>query len=161
MWIEWSLTSVIPTYLGKWCINVHLCVLYQTYQRPFNPSLCCWWPIWPIQNHAKNLKITETLAHGHSSESAQWELSYEYPHDSVWMIFIIFLHFCALDENKLSIRRVEKQTSGSHIPYYSAPDRNKCKKMVWLCREGNLGIHFPHLNHGLLTLLRIRCWWLI
>ena len=31
----------------------------------------------------KTLKITETLAYGCSSESAQWELSNEYLHDMV------------------------------------------------------------------------------
>ena len=35
----------------------------------------------------KSRKMTETLAHGHSSESAQRELSNEYQHDRVWMIF--------------------------------------------------------------------------
>ena len=29
--------------------------------------------------------MTETLAHGYSSESAQWELSVEYQHDRVKM----------------------------------------------------------------------------
>ena len=31
----------------------------------------------------KTWKITETLAYGYSSESAQWELSNEYQHDRV------------------------------------------------------------------------------
>ena len=35
-------------------------------------------------------KMAETLAHGYSSESTQRELSYEYPHDLVMMIFTIF-----------------------------------------------------------------------
>ena len=34
--------------------------------------------------------MTETHANGYSSESTQQELSYEYPHDLVWMIFITF-----------------------------------------------------------------------
>ena len=34
--------------------------------------------MWPIQNEAKNLKMTETLANGYSSESTQRELSSEY-----------------------------------------------------------------------------------
>ena len=33
--------------------------------------------------------MTETLAHGHFSENAQWELSNEYQHDRVEMIFKI------------------------------------------------------------------------
>ena len=36
----------------------------------------------------KNLKkTTETLAHGFSYESTQQELSNEYQHDRVWMVF--------------------------------------------------------------------------
>ena len=34
--------------------------------------------------------MTETLAHGFSSESTQWELSNECPQDRVKMIFIMF-----------------------------------------------------------------------
>ena len=36
-----------------------------------------------IMYYAKNLKMTENLAHGYSSESAQQELSNEYQHDRV------------------------------------------------------------------------------
>ena len=48
-----------------------------------------------IQNDAKTLKMTETLANGYSSESTQRELSNEYQRDRVWMNFInfAFLHF--------------------------------------------------------------------
>ena len=53
----------------------------------FQP-LCCWWLIWPIHNDAKNLKrMTETLAYGYSSDSTQRELSNEYQHDRVQMVF--------------------------------------------------------------------------
>ena len=38
----------------------------------------------------KKIKMTETLANGYSYESTQQELSSEYPHDLVRMIFIIF-----------------------------------------------------------------------
>ena len=34
--------------------------------------------------------MTETLANGYSSESAPRELSNEYQHDWVWMVFKIF-----------------------------------------------------------------------
>ena len=37
--------------------------------------------------------MTETLANGYSSESTRRELSYEYPHDLVLMIFIIICFF--------------------------------------------------------------------
>ena len=43
---------------------------------------------WPIQNNVKILKRnTETLAHGHQSESTQRELSNKYQHDRVKMVF--------------------------------------------------------------------------
>ena len=41
----------------------------------------------------KSWKITETLANGYSSESTQRELSNEYQHDRVWMVF---KDFCIL-----------------------------------------------------------------
>ena len=41
----------------------------------------------------KNLKMTEPLAHGYSSESTQQELSNEYQHDRVKMVF---RNLCAL-----------------------------------------------------------------
>ena len=42
--------------------------LFQGYL--FNPY-AGWWLIWPIQNDAKNCKITETMAYGYSSESTR------------------------------------------------------------------------------------------
>ena len=39
-----------------------------------------------MQNDAKTWKITETLAYVYSSKSTQWELSYEYQLDRVWMV---------------------------------------------------------------------------
>ena len=39
--------------------------------------------IWPMQNYAEIRKITETLANGYSSESAQQELSNKYQHDGL------------------------------------------------------------------------------
>ena len=47
-------------------------------------------------------RMTETLAHGYLSENAQQELSNEYQQKS--------LHSCALDENSLSIGRVNQST---------------------------------------------------
>ena len=41
----------------------------------------------------KTLKMTETLANGYSSESTQLELSNEYQHDRVYMVF---KHLCIL-----------------------------------------------------------------
>ena len=40
-----------------------------------------------LQNDAKTWKMTETLPNGYSSESAQQELSNEYQHDRVKMVF--------------------------------------------------------------------------
>ena len=40
----------------------------------------------PIQKDAKNMKISETVSNGYSSESTQRELSNEYQHDRVWKI---------------------------------------------------------------------------
>ena len=47
--------------------------------------------------------MTETLAHGHSSEGACGELSNKYQVDRVKMVFKIL---CALDESSSSIGRV-------------------------------------------------------
>ena len=44
----------------------------------------------------KTLKMTETLALGYSYESTQRELSNEYQHDRVMMIFITFFLFVHL-----------------------------------------------------------------
>ena len=58
----------------------------------------------------KNKKeMTQTLANGYSSESTRQELSNEYQHDSVTMIFKKSLRPCALDENSFSIGRVNKK----------------------------------------------------
>ena len=38
---------------------------------------------WQYKIMQKTLKMTETLTHGYSSESSQWELSNEYQHDRV------------------------------------------------------------------------------
>ena len=63
--------------------------------------------MWPIQNDAKNLKNdwNETLAHGYLSESTQQELSNEYQHDKVWMVFknLCILMFGMKFEISLSI----------------------------------------------------------
>ena len=55
----------------------------------------------------KSLKMIETLANGYSYESTQRELSNEYRHDRVKMIFKKSLHSCALDKSILCIARVE------------------------------------------------------
>ena len=54
----------------------------------------------------KTCKMIETLAHGHSSQSAQRELSNEYQNDRV-LIFFKSLRPCALGESSLSIGRVK------------------------------------------------------
>ena len=47
----------------------------------YNLRLCCWWPIWPIKNDARNLKYYRNP--GYSSESTQRELFNEYQFDRV------------------------------------------------------------------------------
>ena len=64
--------------------------------------------IWP--------KLTETLANGYSSESTESterELSNEYQHDGVWMIFIIF---CVL----VNLTKVTSALEGLSIHYDAA-----------------------------------------
>ena len=51
--------------------------------------------------------MIETLANGYSSDSTHQELSDEYQHDRVLMIFKNDLHSYASDESSLSIRRVK------------------------------------------------------
>ena len=57
-------------------------------------------------------QMTETLAHGYSSESTPRELSNEYQYDRVSMIFKnLCINPSALDESSLSIVRVNWQPS--------------------------------------------------
>ena len=49
----------------------------------------------------------EILVHGNSSESTRQELSYEYQHDRVWIVFKESLHPCALDKSSFSIGRFD------------------------------------------------------
>ena len=52
-----------------------------------NQPLCCGWLILPIQNDAKDLKMSGNPGiYGFSSESTQRELSNEYQHDRVKMV---------------------------------------------------------------------------
>ena len=78
--------------------------------------------MWPIQNDAKKLKMTETLAHGYSSESTQRDSS-EYQHDRVKMVFKIFISFC-LDESSINVGRVkEPELSSEHFLGDSTPEQ--------------------------------------
>ena len=58
----------------------------------------------------KTCKMAETLAHRYSSESTQRELSNEYQHNRVKMVFKKTLRPYALDESSLSIIRVNLYT---------------------------------------------------
>ena len=69
-------------------------------------------------------KMTETLAHGYSSESAQRELSNEYQHDRVLDVFEKSLHPCAMDGSSLSSWRVK--------------NRLLCYIPVHLIQQGNM-----------------------
>ena len=58
----------------------------------------------------KIFEITETLTNGYSFESTQRELSNEYQHDRVWMVFKDFLGFCTYDESIASALERLKHT---------------------------------------------------
>ena len=64
--------------------------------------------------------MTKILPHGYLSESSQGELSNEYQHDRVWMIFKKTLHPCALDKSSLSIGRVRNGWVNKRFAYFSA-----------------------------------------
>ena len=64
--------------------------------------------------------MTETLANGYSSESTQWELSNEYQHDRVLMIF---KNLCTLGKSSLSI-------GGVNHSYARAPASQRLQKIV-------------------------------
>ena len=68
--------------VARTCVNSHE---MQWVSQPFR----CWWLIWFRWND-DSWEMTETLAHGYSSESTQRQLSNGYPHDLVKMIFIMF-----------------------------------------------------------------------
>ena len=68
----------------------------------------------------KTWKMTETLANGYSYESTQQELSNEYQHDRVSMVFEKYLRLCALDERSLSIRRVKSCIKPSQCLIFQA-----------------------------------------
>ena len=56
--------------------------------------------------------MIETMAYGYSSVSTQRQLSNEYQHGRVYMVFI-FLSSCALEESSLSIGKVRRITGGN------------------------------------------------
>ena len=51
----------------------------------------------------KSSEITETMENGYSSDSTQRELSNEYQHDRVKMIFVFYLLFWPFDGSKLVV----------------------------------------------------------
>ena len=69
----------------------------------------------------KGWEMTETLAHGYSYEITQRELSYEYPHDLVRMIFIMF-RICVL---------WTKVTSGSEGLRYGIVQIKTSRFLTW------------------------------
>ena len=66
--------------------------------------------------------MTGTLAHGHSSESTQQELSNKYQHESS-DFFKKPMHSCALDESGFSIERV-KSSSQNVVWMYNTLENN-------------------------------------
>ena len=83
----------------------------------------------------KTWKITETLANGYSSESAPRELSNEYQHDRVRMVFKNNCICVLLDESRLSIGKVKRMCGvWPHLPMSAgnSPSRG-------LFQQGNTG----------------------
>ena len=74
--------------------------------------------------------MTETLANGYTYVSTQRELSNEYQHDMIWMIFIF--SSCALDESSLSIGWVNNEivSHASEDAYRSPCEWVKCYALV-------------------------------
>ena len=60
--------------------------------------------------------IKDTLAHGYSSESTKRELSNEYQHDRVFMVFKNPVHPCVLEESSFSIGWVKEWIKDSLHP---------------------------------------------
>ena len=65
--------------------------------------------------YKKNLKMTETLANGYSSESTRRELSNVYTNMTGFGWFSKILCPCALDESSLSIGRVKVMAPGVYM----------------------------------------------
>ena len=72
-----------------------------------------------FKNHRNPFMLTETVANGYSSDSTQRELSNEYQHDRVKMIFISFCFFVHWTKFSLSSRRVNLmcRMSASELQY--------------------------------------------
>ena len=63
-----------------------------------------WLLIWTIQNDGENLKMTETMADGYSSESTQSELANEYQQEKVKIVLKLWTKVAAaLEGQKLVI----------------------------------------------------------
>ena len=79
--------------------------------------------------------MTETLTHGYSSESTQRELSNEYKHERVQMVFKKSLrNKCSLDESRLIIGRVKSADGPQGIHVTSAPFNHIEVNNGYLCR---------------------------
>ena len=59
----------------------------------------------------KLFKMTETLENGYSLDSTPRELSNEYQHIRIQMVFQKILRPCALDKSRLSIGRVKARST--------------------------------------------------
>ena len=77
--------------------------------------------------------MTETLAHGYSSESTQWELSYEYQHDMViqnlWILVLWMQVALALEGLKYAM-----QAEGEFLIWFWSkyfPHLFSMKRMLW------------------------------
>ena len=73
----------------------------------------------------KSWKMTETLAHGFSSESTLWKLSNEYHHDRVQMVFKFP---CPLDESSSSMGLKGEKQWGTHTCLFKWPRKTPLHK---------------------------------
>ena len=90
-------------------------------------------------------KMTETLANGYSYESTQWELSNEYQHDRVSMVFKRICS-CALDESiPISIGRVKW-----NVPNNSPLTLSMLRLLSWKAQERS-NIQNPFFNPAMLV----------
>ena len=85
--------------------------------------------------------MTETLAHGYSSDSSQRVLSYEYQHALVMMIFITFSIFVHCTKvTSTSEFKVKMLTLNVEVPHIRGP--------AWLyCRADSYPYHTCYCSY--------------
>ena len=77
--------------------------------------------------------MTETLANGYSSESTQRELSYEYPHDLVLMIFIIICFFVHWTKITSAAKGLDTRTTPPLVSAHFVHLSTTVEWLIFLC----------------------------